>query len=232
VYSGQPLACFYFLSRGRTSCEVIQTMPKMIADDNASVATTGTKKKRKNLIKIVAKGLSFKKKKKRPDDESVVGVDLDGGGSVATAAGRAQPKSNQRISKNDDCAPSSAPSDGTEISTAKPIQVVLLLMDPASRRFELLQLEFDSNKAKVSDVLRQVKYSATEKTFRDMTYDGVCDQDGTEMIAVMKLSTFCKGNDVVIAIPNGMTGKDTAKLAGPILFDPKVEEMVRLSSYF
>jgi hypothetical protein len=48
------------------------------------------------------------------------------------------------------------------------------------------------------------------------------------MIVVMKLSTFCKGNDVVIAIPNGMTGKDTAKLARPILFDPKVKEMVRV----
>jgi hypothetical protein len=48
------------------------------------------------------------------------------------------------------------------------------------------------------------------------------------MIAVMKLSTFCKGNDVVIAIPNGMTGKDTAKLARPILFDTKVKEMVRV----
>jgi hypothetical protein len=33
---------------------------------------------------------------------------------------------------------------------------------------------------------------------------------------------------VVIAIPNGMTGKDTAKLARPILFDTKVKEMVRV----
>ena len=207
-------------------------MPETIAgDDNASVATTGTKKNKKNLFKLVAKGLSLKKKKKRPDDESVVGVELVGGGSAATTSGRAQPKSNQRIFRNGGCAPSSVPSNGAECITAKPIQVVLLLMDPATRRFELLQLEFDSNKAKVSDVLRQVKYSATEKTFRDMSYAGVCDQEGTEMISGMKLSTFCKGNDVVIAIPKEMTGKDTAKLAGPLLFDPKVEEMVRVSSY-
>ena len=203
-------------------------MPKTTAGDNASVATNGTKKKKKSLIKIIAKGLSLKKKKKRPDDESVVGVELDGGVRVATAAGQAPPTIIHRIARNDDGAPSSNPPEGMAISTAKPIQVVLLLMDPASQRFEMLQLEFDSNKALVSDVLRQVQHSATEKTLRDTTYAGVCDREGLEMIAVMKLSTFCKGNDVVIAIPNGMTGKDTAKLARPILFDPKVKEMVRV----
>lgn len=99
-------------------------------------------------------------------------------------------------------------------------------MDPTSRRFELLQLEFDSNKAMVSDVLRQIQCSATEKTLRDTSYHGVCDQFGMEMIASMKLSKFCNGNDVVMAMPKGMTGKDTAKLAGPILGDPKVEDML------
>ena len=191
-------------------------MPKMTAGDNSSLATNGTKKKKKSLIKIVAKGLSIKKKKKRPDDESIVGP----------------PTSIQGISRNDDGAPSSAPPEGMAISAAKPIQVVLLLMDPASQRFELLQLEFDSNNARVSDVLRQVQHSATEKTLRDVTYAGVCDREGTEMIAAMKLSMFCKGNDVVIAIPNGMAGKDTARLARPILFDPKVDEMVRVLIYF
>lgn len=99
-------------------------------------------------------------------------------------------------------------------------------MDPSSRRFELLQLEFDSTKALVSDVLRQIQSSATEKTLRDMSYGGVCDQAGMEMISSMKLSKFCEGNDVVMAMPSGMTGEQTAKLAAPILGDPKVEDMV------
>ena len=59
-----------------------------------------------------------------------------------------------------------------------------------------------------------------------MTYGGVADITGMEMIATMKLSRFCNGNDVVMAIPGGMSGGETAKLAGPILGDPKVEEMV------
>lgn len=187
------------------------------------MSTNGTKKKKKSIVKSIAKGLSFKKKKERPDDESVVGVAIDRG---VPAAGRKQNPSSA-VSQSTPSVPST-PSASSAItsSLAKPIQVVLLLMDPSSRRFELLQLEFDSNKAMVSDVIRQIQSSATETTLRDMTYIGVCDIHGVEMIASMKLSKFCKGNDVVMALPRGMSGRETAKLAGPILGDRKVEEML------
>ena len=180
------------------------------------MATSGTKKKKKNVFKSLGKGLSYKKKKSRPDDETVVGV------AVATAA-PAAPVAARSVGFSDRPGAGRGPSAAT---APKPIQVVLLLMDPSSRRFELLQLEFDTNKALVSDVLRQIKGSATEKTLRDMNYAGVCDSSGMEMIASMKLSRFCEGNDVVMAMPSGMTGKQTAKLATPILGDPKVEDMV------
>ena len=179
----------------------------------SSVATDATKKKKKkNVIKSIAKGMSFKKKKKFKDDDTVVGVAVEtsNGGSNNKAAAKKQPAAS----------PAMAP---------KPIQVVLLLMDPNSRRFELLQLEFDSNKALVSDVVRQVQSSATETTLRNLSYGGVCDQDGNEMIQSLKLSNFCEGNEIVMAIPMGMTGKATLKLAHPILSDPKVADMV---SYF
>ncbi|KAL9185235.1 hypothetical protein ACHAXT_003012 [Thalassiosira profunda] len=183
---------------------------------DSSVATSGTKKKKKNVFKSLGKGLSYKKKKSRPDDETVVGV------AVATAA-PAAPVAPRSVGFSDRPGAGRGPSTAT---APKPIQVVLLLMDPSSRRFELLQLEFDTNKALVSDVLRQIKGSATEKTLRDMNYAGVCDSSGMEMIASMKLSRFCEGNDVVMAMPSGMTGKQTAKLATPILGDPKVEDML------
>mmetsp|Transcript_18188 Transcript_18188/g.27028 ORF Transcript_18188/g.27028 Transcript_18188/m.27028 type:complete len:377 (+) Transcript_18188:129-1259(+) len=175
----------------------------------SSVATDATKKKKKkkNVIKSIAKGMSFKKKKKFVDDDTVVGVlavEPKGAGSNKAATAR----------------PAASPA-------AKPIQVVLLLMDPNSRRFELLQLEFDSNKALVSDVVRQVQSSATEDTLRNLSYGGVCDQDGTEMIQSLKLSNFCMGNEIVMAIPKGMSGKATLQLAQPILSDPKVADMLR-----
>lgn len=172
------------------------------------MATSSTKKKKKSMIKSIAKGMSFKKKKKFVDDDTVVGVNVASNGPSTPVS----------------AAKSSAP---TAASTAKPIQVVLLLMDPNSRRFELLQLEFDSTKALVADVVRQVQSSATEHTLRNLKYGGVCDQDGNEMISSLKLSNFCKGNEIVMAIPEGMDGSATLQLAQPILSDSKVADMVR-----
>lgn len=167
---------------------------------------TKKKKKKKNVIKSIAKGLSFKKKKKYVDDETVVGVAVETNGVSSKTA-----------------KPTAA---AAVYPPMKPIQVILLLLDPNSRKFELLQLEFDSNKALVSDVVRQVQSSATEDTLRNLSYGGVCDQDGVEMIQSLKLSNFCEGNEIVMAIPKGMSGSDTLKLAQPILSDPKVADMV------
>ena len=56
--------------------------------------------------------------------------------------------------------------NGSRSAPPKPslptLQLVLLLMDPKTRRFELLQLEFDSDKARVSDILAQIPISVTE----------------------------------------------------------------------
>jgi hypothetical protein len=182
-----------------------QAALKKMADE--SVNASGTKKKKKSIFKRIAKGMSIKKKKKHPDDASVMGV------SVAENSVTGPPMSN-----GNKVAPLNNP----------PIQIILLLMDPNSRRFELLQLEFDSSKALVSDVLLQVNLSATETTLRDMVYGGVCDQTGMEMIASCKLSMFCNPakNEIILAMPKGMSGSETAVLAKPILEDEKVVEMV------
>jgi hypothetical protein len=107
------------------------------------------------------------------------------------------------------------------------LKVVLLLMDPQTRRFELLQLEFDSLKALVSDVLAQIPVSVTEDALRMQTYSGICGHDGLEMTSDKLLATFCHGNDVLVALPTGFTAKDCARLAKPILGDEKVGAMVR-----
>jgi hypothetical protein len=107
------------------------------------------------------------------------------------------------------------------------LKVVLLLMDPQTRRFELLQLEFDSLKALVSDVLAQIPVSVTEDALRKQGYSGVCGHAGQEMTSDKLLATFCHGNDVLVAIPTGLSAKECARLAKPILGDVKVGAMVR-----
>jgi hypothetical protein len=107
------------------------------------------------------------------------------------------------------------------------LQVILLLMDPKTRRFELLQLEFDSNKAVVRDVLAQVPHSVTEEALRNQSYSGICDRTGQELYYSTRLCDVCSGSDVLIALPSAVDASECARLAKPILQDKNVIDMVR-----
>lgn len=111
------------------------------------------------------------------------------------------------------------------------LQVILLLMDPKTRRFELLQLEFDSNKAVVRDVLSQVPHSVTEEALRNQSYSGVCDRTGQELYYSTRLCDVCSGSDVLIALPAAVDARECARLAKPILQDKNVIEMVGSRSF-
>jgi hypothetical protein len=106
------------------------------------------------------------------------------------------------------------------------LKVVLLLMDPETRRFELLQLEFDSHKALVADVLAQIPLSVTEVALRQQVYTGIAGTDGTAMAPPQLLASFCHGNEVVVAIPDGVSAYECTRLARPILSDDNVVAMV------
>jgi len=111
-----------------------------------------------------------------------------------------------------------------------PIAIVLLLMDPKTRRFELLQLEFDTTKATVSDILQQIPISATEESLRTQSFEIVCDIEGLEYDHDKSLSHYLDDNAVIITVPksNHANGPEhAAKMARPILRDPKVQEMLK-----
>ena len=118
----------------------------------------------------------------------------------------------------------------TEEEISNTVQIVLLLIDPTSRRFELIQLEFDSVKAIVQDLLSQIPSSATEESLRDQGYEGICTIGGEEMNCTGKLKDFVKQNEginaVVLAMPEGMSPEDCAKMAKPILADKNVAAVV------
>jgi hypothetical protein len=88
------------------------------------------------------------------------------------------------------------------------LQLVLLLMDPASRRFELLQLEFDSVKARVSDIISQIPVSVTEAAIRQQKYEGVLDDSAHKMDENVHLVDFCSGKKILVALPEGLPVKD------------------------
>lgn len=106
------------------------------------------------------------------------------------------------------------------------LQLVLLLLDPISRRFELLQLEFDSLRARVVDVIAQVPISVTDEAIRNQKYDGVISDNSERMDPSIRLSDFCKEKQVLVALPTGISIKDCIRLARPILSNAQVVEML------
>lgn len=112
------------------------------------------------------------------------------------------------------------------------LQAILLVMDPLTRRFELLQLEFDTKTAIVNDVLAQIPHSVTEDALRNQAYVGISDPYGIELILSLRLSKFCEALEVFLAIPDGMPSKECARLARPILCDENVMAMVRQHFFY
>ena len=126
-------------------------------------------------------------------------------------------------------------------------------MDPHTRRFELLQLEFDSHTATVSDITDQIAISATEPSLQGQQFDknGLVTLKGTTLESGKKVGAYVDAGcaAIVIAVPaDSMNGtgsgigsgsgsgsgsggavlkpEDVAKMAKPILINPKVHTMV------
>jgi hypothetical protein len=196
---------------------------------------TGESRREKKARKAAERAAAGKPPNPDGEEESVYGIDVDDmsmtseipGASTAPAGSPPKNLLGPKSPKTDDLADRELTFLSPKVAPA--LQVILLLMDPKTRRFELLQLEFDSNKALVSDVIAQIPMSVTEEQLRLQQYDGVCDRGGMEMIKTMRLSEFCKTNEVVLAIPSGMSASDCARLARPILADDGVISMLRAS---
>jgi hypothetical protein len=158
-------------------------------------------------------------------DSTVYGVNVENA-SVQTPSSHSTKKKGlltpNRSNEHDD-------DDELTFDDGNALQVILLLMNPNTRRFELLQLEFDSNKAVVKDVLIQIPHSVSDEALRKQSYTGVCDRTGQELYYSTRLAEVCHASDILIAIPENVEARECARLAKPILQDENVIEMVRFS---
>ncbi len=103
-------------------------------------------------------------------------------------------------------------------------------MDPTTRRFELLQLEFDSATARVSDITEQIPISATEPSLMGQKFETLTNLKGMELIAEEYIRLYVESAGVVVAVPTTTKekGEAVARMATPILSNKKVHEMVRM----
>lgn len=124
--------------------------------------------------------------------------------------------------------------DTVNTPLSDPVHVILLLMDPSTRRFEILQLEFDSGNAKVKDIFDQIPISATEASLKIQTYNRLCNLKGEELDVTADLKSYIESAGIVIAVPSGATEHSStlARMATPILTNPKVHTMVSFFGTF
>jgi hypothetical protein len=103
-------------------------------------------------------------------------------------------------------------------------------MDPTTRRFELLQLEFDSATARVSDITEQIPISATEPSLMGQKFETLTNLKGMELIAEEYIRLYVESAGVVVAVPTTTKekGEAVARMATPILSNKKVHQMVRM----
>lgn len=192
-------------------------------------------------------GTKTKKKKKksvRLDDDSELSTDT---GSNALAAKPTDPTPPVEIEQEDEyemqlqefhrkaeaekkAMPATSFAPQQQNDKKRPFQLILLLMAPDTRRFEFLQLEFDSQMATVRDILAQIPRSVTEHDIRRVAFRSVCDKDARERLPTTRLSEFCQRMDVLIGIPTELSAGNMYQLARPILSDDKVLTMVGLFS--
>mmetsp|Transcript_15035 Transcript_15035/g.20480 ORF Transcript_15035/g.20480 Transcript_15035/m.20480 type:complete len:395 (-) Transcript_15035:446-1630(-) len=169
------------------------------------------------------------KKVEVADDATTKTTDLTNSPSFDDESTESKGKAKEEIadiSKVPSLDESSTEGSKAETDPSNVLSVVLLLMDTSTRRFELVQLEFDAKRATVADMLSQIPDSVGEDIQKNMKYTGVCTRDGTEMGSDRNVSEFCSGNELFIAIPEGFDGEKTAEQAKPILADSKVADML------
>eukprot|EP00934_Nitzschia_sp_Nitz4_P005092 Nitzschia sp. Nitz4//scaffold13_size275219//243346//244823//NITZ4_000922-RA/size275219-augustus-gene-0.242-mRNA-1//1//CDS//3329536158//5082//frame0 len=112
------------------------------------------------------------------------------------------------------------------------LQLVLLIMEPTNRKFELLQLDFESDRARVCDVLAQIPRSATAAPVRRQQYQGVLRPESATLFTDhTRLMDFCQPKQVLLALPNQLDIRKCMSLSRPILTDPKVHRMLRNNGF-
>jgi hypothetical protein len=119
-------------------------------------------------------------------------------------------------------------------------KIYLLLLHPKSKIFELIQLFFDPSTTTIRDVMSMIPDNATEKALGTQAYTGLVrpqknDEDEEEITNLdllvqnydnMRKSAQIMKKEVLIAVPEGYSGKECAILSQGILRNPRIRKLL------
>jgi hypothetical protein len=120
------------------------------------------------------------------------------------------------------------------------IKIFLLLLQPASKIFELIQLMYPAATTTIGKILEMIPHNATEPALGGQTYEGLARPKTSrdefrdlEMIASDDKALVYAGirrGEVLIAIPEGYTSKQVVQLGKQILSNPRIKRLIDRAS--
>jgi len=116
-------------------------------------------------------------------------------------------------------------------------KIFLLLLQPKSKIFELIQLLYNPNDTTVGRILDMIPDNATEAALGSQKYIGLCRPKTQEELLDHELlasevrpgvpSAKISLGEILVAIPDGFTGAQVATLSKQILANPKIVKLLK-----
>lgn len=116
-------------------------------------------------------------------------------------------------------------------------KIFLLLLQPQSKIFELIQLLYSPHDTTVGDLLKLIPLNATEQALGTQDYVGLCrPKTNQELLDLDLLATTSHMavpsaqivlGEILVAIPKGYTGDTVANLSKQILSNPKIVKLLK-----
>lgn len=116
-------------------------------------------------------------------------------------------------------------------------KIFLLLLQPQSKIFELIQLIYSPNDTTVGQILELIPENATEPSLGSQEYIGLCrPKNHEEILDKNKLASEARPGidsaritlgEILVAIPRGFSGPDVAQLSKQILANPKIVKLLK-----
>uniref|UniRef100_A0A7S1FUK9 Uncharacterized protein n=1 Tax=Corethron hystrix TaxID=216773 RepID=A0A7S1FUK9_9STRA len=108
------------------------------------------------------------------------------------------------------------------------MSTAVLVMNPLTRRFALLQLKYRYQTSLVAGVLSQTRAMLSKQILKKQSFIGLCKLNGQELVNCFKMREYnLFDGELIIAIPKGLGGATCVQLAQPILKYPQVKSLLK-----
>lgn len=164
-----------------------------------------------------------------------------------TQGKRAMSSNMRRASESQFTAPKTRPVIPRTMSMPNHVQsdktalfkVFLLLIQPKSKIFELIQVFYTPSETTIGDLLAMIPTNATEPALGTQQYAGFCrPKDGDEIINTSLMASSHNSEadcakitlgEILVAIPVGYNGAQCAAISQPILANRKILKLLKRS---